>query len=183
MYKKSICIGIIIDNIILGESKTPIILNIVFIPHLIKEVPDFKKFVERYLCNGCDALTGHTNAQQFKFHRNVNDWPLMQYKLLCTDNNWYPMEGGGIRLWKQTKDGSPKVPLGDPKALKLQKMHVHDEVSKDLGWFLNLWSAMANEDFSREFRRKNEPMSHYWRGVKAALDLLLPTEESLREGF
>ena len=30
MYKKYICIGITIDNIILEESKTPKILNIVF---------------------------------------------------------------------------------------------------------------------------------------------------------
>ena len=29
MYKKYICIGVTIDNIILGESKTPKILNIV----------------------------------------------------------------------------------------------------------------------------------------------------------
>ena len=33
------------------------------IPHLIEEVPDFKKFVEGYLCTGRDALLGHTNAQ------------------------------------------------------------------------------------------------------------------------
>ena len=33
------------------------------IPHLIEEVPDFKKFVEGYLCIGRDALIGHTNAQ------------------------------------------------------------------------------------------------------------------------
>ena len=68
------------------------------IPHLIEEVPDFKKFVEGYLCTGRDALAGHTNAQQFKFYRNGNGWPLMQYKLLCTDNQWLPKEGGGIRL-------------------------------------------------------------------------------------
>ena len=37
------------------------------IPHLIEEVPDFKKFVEGYLCTRHDALAGHTNAQQFKF--------------------------------------------------------------------------------------------------------------------
>ena len=42
------------------------------IPHLIEEVPDFKKFVEGYLCTGRDALAGHTNAQQFKFYRNGN---------------------------------------------------------------------------------------------------------------
>ena len=33
------------------------------IPHLIEEVPDFKKFVEGYLCTRRDALAGHTNAQ------------------------------------------------------------------------------------------------------------------------
>ena len=42
---------------------------------------------------------------------------------------------------------------------------------------------MANDDFSREFRRKNESMSQYWRDVKAALDLPLPTKESLKDDF
>ena len=107
----------------------------------------------------------------------------MQYKLVCTDNEWLPKECGGIRLWKETEDGSPKVPRGDPMALKPQKMSGHDEVYKGLGGFLNLWSAMANDDFSGEFRRKNEPLSQYWRDTKVALDLLLPSEKSLRRGF
>ena len=117
------------------------------------------------MCIGRDALTRHTNAQQFKFYRNENGLPLMQYKILCTNNKWLPKEGGGIRLWKETEDGLPKVPLGDPKVLKPQKMmkFTHDEVCKGLEGFLNLWSAMANDDFSREFRRKNKPMSQYWR--------------------
>ena len=68
------------------------------IRHLIEEVPDFKKFVEGYLCTRCDALTGHTNAKQFKFYRNANCWLLIQYKLLCTNNKWLPKEGGGIWL-------------------------------------------------------------------------------------
>ena len=68
-------------------------------------------------------------------------------------------------------------------ALKPQKIRGHDEVYKGLGGFLNLWSAMANDDFSRESRRKNELLSEYWRGVKAALDLPLPSVESLRGGF
>ena len=42
---------------------------------------------------------------------------------------------------------------------------------------------MANDDFSGEFRRKNEPLSEYWRDVKAALDLPLPLVESLRGEF
>ena len=153
------------------------------IPHLIEEVPNFKKFVEGYLCIGHDTLTRHTNTQHFKFYRNANSWPLMQYKLLCTNNKWLPKEGGRIRLLKQTEDGLPKVLLGDLKALKPQKMCGHDEVCKGLGVILNLWSAMSNDDFSGEFKRKNEPMSQYWKGMKAALDLLLPTEESLKDGF
>ena len=67
------------------------------IPHPIEEVPDFKKFVEGYLCTRRDALARHTNAQQFKFYRNGNGWPLMQYKLLCTNSKWLPREG-----WKNS---------------------------------------------------------------------------------
>ena len=40
--------------------------------HLIEEVSNFKNFVEEYLCMGCDALVGHTNAHQFKFYKNAN---------------------------------------------------------------------------------------------------------------
>ena len=47
------------------------------ISHLIEEVPDFKKFVEGYLCTGRDALIGHTNVQQFKFYKHANGWPMM----------------------------------------------------------------------------------------------------------
>ena len=42
---------------------------------------------------------------------------------------------------------------------------------------------MANDDFFGEKRSKNEPLSEYWKGVKATLDLLLPLVESLRGGF
>ena len=37
MYKKYICIGITIDNIILGESKTPKILNIVLVVNSVAQ--------------------------------------------------------------------------------------------------------------------------------------------------
>jgi hypothetical protein len=32
------------------------------IAHLIEEVPNFKAFVDGFLCTGNDALEGHTNA-------------------------------------------------------------------------------------------------------------------------
>jgi hypothetical protein len=84
------------------------------IPQLIEEVPNFKAFVDGYLCSGNDALQGHTNAQQFKFYKNGNGWPLMQYKLWCTDSKWLRKENGGIRLWQETTNGRPKVPSGPP---------------------------------------------------------------------
>ena len=40
---------------------------------------------------------------------------------------------------------------------------------------------MANDDVSGEFRKKNKPMSQYWRDVQSALDLPLLTEESLKD--
>jgi len=33
------------------------------IPHLIEEVPNFKAFIEGSICEGKDALVGHTKAQ------------------------------------------------------------------------------------------------------------------------
>jgi len=42
---------------------------------------------------------------------------------------------------------------------------------------------MANEDLSSEFRRKNEHIMYYWRGVKTALDMPLEESPSLRQGF
>ena len=77
------------------------------------------------MCTGRDALAGHTNTQKFKFYRNGNGWPLMQYKFLYTNNQWLPKEGGGIQLRKETKDGSSKVPCEDPKALKPHSDLIH----------------------------------------------------------
>jgi hypothetical protein len=48
------------------------------IPHLIEEVPNFKAFVDGFLCIGNDALQGHTNVQQFKFYKDSNGWPMIQ---------------------------------------------------------------------------------------------------------
>ena len=42
---------------------------------------------------------------------------------------------------------------------------------------------MANEDHSGEFRRKNEPIRNYWKGVRAALDAPLLVRDTLQYGF
>ena len=121
--------------------------------HLIEEVPNFKGFVEGFFCIGNDALEGHTNEQQFKFFKDGNGWPMMQYKLFCIDSEWLPRENGGIWLWQEIIDGCPKVPSGSPVLLVLHIMRNFDEVAKGLGRFVNLWDTMANEDIFGEFKR------------------------------
>jgi hypothetical protein len=150
------------------------------IPHLIEEVPNFKAFVDGYHCNGNDALQGHINAQQFKFYKDGNGWLLMQYKLFCTDSEWLPKENGGIQLWQETTDDCPKVPSSSPVLLVPQKMRNFDAVVKGLVGFVNLWDTMANKDMSSEFRRQNEPLSYYWRGIKSAMGQWLQRYQSRR---
>jgi hypothetical protein len=161
----------------MDAEKQPVIL------HLIEEVPNFKAFVDGFLYTGTDALEGHTNAQQFKFYKDGNGWPMMQYKLFCTDSEWLPRENGSIRLWQETADGRPKVPSSSPVPLVPHKMRNFDEVAKGLGGFVNLWDTMANEDISGEFRRQNEPLSYYWRAVTSAMDAAISVPQTLQNGF
>ena len=44
------------------------------IPHLIEEVPNFKKFIENGIAVGENALLGHTKVQQFKFYVESCEW-------------------------------------------------------------------------------------------------------------
>ena len=64
------------------------------IPHLIEEVPDFKKFIEDGIAVEENALLGHMKAQQFKFYADASGCPVMKYKVLCTDDDWLPRERG-----------------------------------------------------------------------------------------
>jgi hypothetical protein len=57
------------------------------IPHLIEEVPNFKGFIAEHIADEDEALEGHTKAQQFKFFVDSNGWPMMKYKIFCTDND------------------------------------------------------------------------------------------------
>ena len=69
------------------------------IPHLIKEVLDFKKFIEENIVVGrmlCLTIQRHNS---FKFYVNASGCPMMKYKLLYTDDKWLPRDGG-IKLRK-----------------------------------------------------------------------------------
>ena len=149
------------------------------IPHFIEEVPDFQTFVEGYLGTSGDFLEGHSTCQQFKFYMDSTGWPLMEYKNLCTGPKWLPEHGNGICLWSETEDGRPKVPRGSPPPVAPEKKRTYDETKKGLDGFIAYWTQMANEDHSGEFRRKNEPIKNYWKGIRAALDAPLLVRDTL----
>jgi hypothetical protein len=86
--------------------------SIPVIPHLIEEVPNFKGFIDTFICKKGEALQGHTAAQAFKFYRNPNSWPLMQYKQYCTDLEWLPKEVEEYVFGEKTMKGSLFYPLG-----------------------------------------------------------------------
>ena len=75
------------------------------IPHLVEEVPDFKGFIENSILEGADALVGHTKVQQFKFYLDSTGCLVMKFKRYCTDTDWLPKEGGGIKLWREDEEG------------------------------------------------------------------------------
>ena len=43
-----------------------------FIPHLIKEVPNFKAYVRPYIGMNKKQLVGHSNGRQYKFFVDNN---------------------------------------------------------------------------------------------------------------
>ena len=106
--------------------------------HLTEEVLDFKEFVKAYLGVRIVALEGHTNRQQFRFCKDSNGCPLMQFKYFCTNSDWLAEACGGIRLWNENADGRPLVPRGDPLALASQRGKSFDEVCKGIDGFANL---------------------------------------------
>ena len=48
-----------------------------------------------------------------------------------------------------------------------------EEIKKELDGYIEYWRKMADSDESGEFRRKNDPVKEYWKGVREALDLPL----------
>jgi hypothetical protein len=153
------------------------------IPHLIEEVPDFKGFIENSILEGEDALVGHTKVQQFKFYLDSTGCPVMKFKRYCTDTDWLPKEGGGIKLWREDEEGQSLWPRGEPKPVALLPMRSVEDISKGLSGFIKHWETLCDEDRSGEYRRRYEHLAFYWRAVKATLEEPIEPCTSLRDGF
>ena len=106
----------------------------------------------------------------------------MKYELLCTNDEWLPQEGG-IKLWKGDSGGRVVWLRGIPSAVLPSQMQSIDEIKWGLQGFINHWEQLSHEDSIGEYRRQYEPLSYYWCGVKAALDMLFEYNATLRDGF
>ena len=130
------------------------------IPHLIKEVPNFKKFIENGIADGENTLLGHTKAQQFKFYVDAMECPVVKYKLLCTDDHWL-LRDGGIKLWKEDSQERALWPRGYSKAVQPSSMQNLEDIKWGLQGFINHWDKLSEEDSTGEYRRRYEPLSYY----------------------
>ena len=127
-------------------------------------------------------MLGHTKAQQFKFYVDAMDCPVMKYKLLCTDDDWLPRDGG-IKLWKEDSQGQALWPHGYPEAVKPYSMRNLEDIKRGLQGFINHWDKLSKKDSTGEYHRRYEPLSYYWRRVMVALDAPTGFDETLKDGF
>ena len=152
------------------------------IPHLIQEVPDFKRFIEDWMLDGEETLVGHTKAHQFKFYVDPSGCPVVKYKLFCHDEDWLPKgDGCGIKLWKEDAEGRSLWPRGIPNAMQPHEMRHLPDVVKGLSGFVDHWERLSRE--SIESRRLYEPLSYYWSNVKDALSITMDVPLLLQHGF
>ena len=74
-------------------------------PFLLTKVPAFKAYCDGYICDGQEALIGHSKPLLFRFFME-GDRQVMQFKAHVAVHNW----SGSIHLWKTDSEGKPKLP-------------------------------------------------------------------------
>ena len=134
-------------------------------PILMTQVPDFKSFVQGYLCDGQDSLVGHSKPLQFRFYMQ-GELPVMQYKIHPKSPDWMPRESG-IELWKRDDQGKPKLPPSCPNVVPIAE-YVRDSplVIQGIKAYLEFWkkcSAMKGKD--HDSTKYMEPIILYWQNM------------------
>ena len=108
------------------------------IPHLIQEVPDFKKSIADWILDGEESSMGHTKVHQFKFYVNSIGISVLKYIIYCHNEERLPKrEGNGIKLWKEDLEGRSLWPCGVLNAVKPETMRHLPEVVKGLSGFID----------------------------------------------
>jgi hypothetical protein len=98
---------------------------------------------------------------------------MMKYRILHSDNDWLPKEGGGIKLWQEDEEGRPLWPHRELVAIKALPMKNFDEIVKGIFGFINYWEKLSNEHSTGEYYWCYKHLCYYWCVVKDALVLLV----------
>jgi hypothetical protein len=156
--------------------------NVPVIPHMIEEVLDFKAFIKPYIRSGAHRLIGHTKTQQFRFYKRDDGVPAMQYKLLCTLQDWSPPEG--LLVWCVGADGKTMLPDEEPKPCKPIAMKNLEDILKGISGFIQYWESLKVTDVGGSRGHRYGSWIHYWMHVRAALaDLHQDSSHTLRQWF
>ena len=107
----------------------------------------------------------------------------MKYKLFCTDMDWLPKEGSGIKLWREDSEGRSLWPRGVPLPVVHSPMRNVQDIFNGISGFVKYRENLCNEDITREFRRRYEHLVHYWHVVKEALHEPIEPSAFLRDAF
>ena len=127
-------------------------------PLLLTEVPDFKAYCDGYICDGQEALIGHSKPLLFRFFME-GDTPIMQYKAHAAIPSW----SNSICLWKTDSEGKPRLPKGDPPLLAMaEHIKMYEEVISRLKGYIKFWQNLSNGSFVPRYYR---PVIDYWSNV------------------
>jgi len=141
--------------------------EIPFILHLVEEVPYFKAYIRPYIGMSKKQLVGHSNERQYKFFMDDNGWPIMQYKLVCTDILWLPEHG--LKLWKEDVDHKSILPQGNPRGMEPKKMKNKVDILCGLDGFIQHWTDISKEDGMTEYKTCMLHLVTYWTSVRNAM--------------
>ena len=148
----------LMDHFLQCESSAPA-------PFFMTQVPDFKSFVQGYMCDGQDTLVGHSKPLQFRFFMQ-GELPVMQYKIHPKSPDWMPKEGG-IELWKKDATGKPKLPTGCPNVVPIAD-YVRDSplVIQGIKGYLDFWQKWsAKKGKEHDSTKYIEPVILYWQNM------------------
>ena len=139
-------------------------------PFLMTQVPDFKSFVEGYLCDGQDALVGHSKPLQFRFYMQ-GELLVMHYKMHLQSPDWMPRDKP-VELWKKYDQGKPNLPVGCPNVVHIAD-YVRDSplVIQGIKTYIDFWrrcSALKGKD--HDSSKYMEPVILYWEKIISELE-------------
>ena len=152
-------------------------------PFLLTHVPDFKSYIEGFLCDSKDTLVGHSKPLHFRFYMQ-GDIPLMQYKMHPKSIEWLPREGG-IELWKRDSTGKPTLPKGLPTLLPMfEYIKDHQEVICGIKDYLKYWERWTIvQGPEADYTKFITPVIEYWKTMINSLQTSNVQEDTLFMDF